>query len=444
MSSLPPGPRWTVWQTIAFARDPFGTVLRYARRYGDPFTLKLPPGPLVLTGTPEGIQEIFSAPPQTFASYSTPFLAPLVGEHSVLLLDGAAHKRGRSVLMPPFHGARLQTYGRLIQDLTLRCAAGWRPGKTLRMHAVMQALSMEITLTLVFGVRAPERVQVFEETVIAYFQAFTSLLVYSLPLRRNFGGFGPWSRFKAVAARLEQLLDEEISAQRQNCGDGETMLSLLLAARYDDAQAMTDAEVRDELKTLLIAGHETVAVALAWAFYWLQRQPDVAQRLQSELQTLSRPPHPDDLVRLPYLSAVCTEALRLYPVVAAISRQLRQPLTLRGYALPAGVAVGAAIPLAHCNPERYPEPLRFRPERFLEHTYTPFEYLPFGGGARRCIGAAFAVYELKIVLGSIVAQHRFELADGIPAIPVPRTFTLGPKGGVPLLYCGPTDGCAAR
>lgn len=203
MFSLPPGPRWTVWQTIAFARDPFGTVLRYARRYGDPFTLELPPGPLVLTRTSEGIQEIFTALPQMFVSYSTPFLTPLVGEHSVLLLDGAAHKRGCTVLMPPFHGARLQTYSRLIQDLTLKRAAGWRPGQALRMHAVMQALSMEIILTVVFGVRAPERVQVFEHTVIAYFQAFTSLLVYGLPLQRNFGGFGPWSRFKSVAARLE-------------------------------------------------------------------------------------------------------------------------------------------------------------------------------------------------------------------------------------------------
>ena len=155
MSSLPPGPRWTVWQTIAFARDPFGTILRYARHYGDPFTLKLPPGPLVLTGTPEGIQQIFTAPPQMFASYSTPFLAPLVGEHSVLLLDGAAHKRGRSVIMPPFHGARLQTYGRLIQDLALKHAAAWQPGQTFQMHAVMQALSMEIILTVIFGVRAP-------------------------------------------------------------------------------------------------------------------------------------------------------------------------------------------------------------------------------------------------------------------------------------------------
>jgi cytochrome P450 len=439
MSCLPPGPRWTAWQTIAFARDPFGAVQRYARRYGDPFTLKLPTGPHVLTGTPEGIREIFTAPPQTFTSNSTPFLAPLVGDHSVLLLDGAAHRRERTVLLSPFHGARLQAYGALIQDLALRRAAAWRPGESFRMHPVMQALSLEVILTAIFGIRQPQRVRVYERTIIPYFQAFTGLLVYCPPLRRDFGGFGPWSRFKTIAAHLEQLLDGEISARRREAGDRDDILSLLLSARYDEGRGMTDAEVRDELKTLLIAGHETVAVALAWAFYWLHRQPDVALRLRAELCTLSCPPHPNDLVHLPYLSAVCEEALRLYPVVAAASRRLRQPFRLCGYALPPGVAVGAAIPLAHCNPQCYPDPLCFRPERFLERTYTPFEYLPFGGGARRCVGAGFALYEMKIVLGSLLAQHRFALADASPVVPVPRTFTLGPKGGVRMLYRGPAS-----
>lgn len=440
MSCLPPGPRCTAWQTIAFARDPFGTLHRYARRYGDPFTLKLPMGPHVLTGTPEGIREIFTAPPQTFASNSTSFLSPLVGDHSVLLLDGAAHKRERALLLPPFHGARLQAYSRLIQDLALKRAAAWRPGQAMRMHPIMQALSLEVILAAIFGIRQAEKVQLFERTIIPYFQAFTSPLVYCPPLRRDFGGFGPWSRFRTIAARLEQLLDGEIGARRRQPGDGDDILSLLLNARYDDGCGMTDAEVRDELKTLLIAGHETVAVALSWAFYWLHRLPDVAQRLQAELHTLSCPPQADDLVQLPYLSAVCAEALRLYPVVAAATRRLRQPFRLCGYALPAGVAVGAAIPLAHCDPQCYPEPLCFRPERFLERTYTPFEYLPFGGGTRRCVGAAFAVYEMKIVLGSLLAQHRFESADNTPVTPVPRTFTLGPKGGVRLIYRGHAGG----
>lgn len=438
MSSLPPGPRSATLQTVAFARDPFGTLEKYARRYGDPFTLKLFTGPIVLTGTPEGIQEIFTAPPQTLTSNSIPFLAPLVGERSVLMLDGAPHRRERTLLMPPFHGARMKAYGRLIQDIALRRAAAWRPGQSFMMQAFMQALSLEVIIKAVLGARQQERVQLFVSTIPAYFQAFTSPLVYFPPLRRNFSGIGPWSRFKKIAGRFDQLLLEEIVAQREGGGQDD-ILSLLLAARYEDGSAMSDEALRDELKTLLLAGHETTAIALAWAYYWLHRQPDVHSRLQVELRALGRTPDPDDLVQLPYLSAVCDEALRLYPVVGAITRRLRQPLMLRGYALPAGVAVGAAIPLTHLNPRLYPYPRSFRPERFLERQYTPFEYLPFGGGARRCVGATFAVYEMKIVLGSILAQHRFGLAEDKPIKPMPRTFTIGPKGGVRMIYHGPAE-----
>ncbi len=200
---------------------------------------------------------------------------------------------------------------------------------------------------------------------------------------------------------------------------------------------MSDHELCDELKTLLLAGHETTAIALAWAFYWVHRQPEVYRCLREELKGLGGPPHPDDLAQRPYLSAVCDEALRLYPVVATTVRKLRLPFHLRGYELPAGVAVGAAIALAHLDPTLYPEPMRFRPERFLERNYTPYEYLPFGGGARRCVGAAFATYEMKIVLGSILAQHRLTLAKNKPLKPRPRTFTIGPEGGVNMIYQGP-------
>jgi cytochrome P450 family 110 len=440
MASLPPGPRSATLQTLAFARDPCGTLQRYAERYGDPFTLTLVSGPIVLTGTPEGIQEILTAPPQTFASNNRRFLAPLVGEHSVLLLDGASHRHERSLLLPPFHGACLQAYGALIQDLTLRRAAAWRPGQAFLMQAFTQALSLEVIIQAVFGVRDEARVQPFARLIPAYFQAFTSWLVFFPPLRRPFGGLGPWSRFTRVAARFEQLLQDEIAARRADRQPRDDILSLLLAARDEDGRAMGDEAIRDELKTLLLAGHETTAIALAWAVYWLHREPDIFDRLHTELRALGRTPDPDALGRLPYLDAVCKEALRLYPVVALISRRLRQPLRLRGSVVPAEIAVGAALPLIHSDPRLYPEPQRFRPERFLERTYTPFEYLPFGGGARRCIGAAFAVYEMKVVLGSLLARHRFRLAEDAPVPPVPRTFTLGPKGGVRMLYDGPADG----
>jgi cytochrome P450 len=314
MSSFPPGPRSATLPILAFARDPFGTLQRYAERYGDPFTLKLFSGPLVLTGTPEGIQEIFTAPPQTFTSSNRTFLGPLAGECSVVMLDGAPHRRERGVLMPPLHGARLQAYGSLIQDIALRRAAAWQPGHAFRMHAFTQALSLEVIIQAVFGVRDEERVQQFARTIPAYFQAFTSLLAYFPPLRRPFGGLGPWSRFTTVAARFEQLLRDEIAARRADGQDRDDILSLLLAARYDDGRAMSEEGVRDELKTLLLAGYETTAIALAWAFYGVHRQPDVFHRLHTELRALGRTPDPDALGRLPYLGAVCQEALRLYPV----------------------------------------------------------------------------------------------------------------------------------
>jgi cytochrome P450 family 110 len=440
MPSLPPGPRSATLQTFAFARDPFGTLQRFADRYGDPFTLNLFSGPIVLTGTPEGIQEILTAPPQTFTSNNRRFLAPLVGERSVLMLEGAPHRRERGLLMPPFHGARLQAYGALIQDIALRRAAAWRPGQAFLMQAFTQALSLEVIIQAVFGVRDEARVRQFARLIPAYFQAFTLWLVYCPPLRRPFCGFGPWSRFTTVAARFDELLRDEIAARRADTPARDDILSLLLAARDEDGRAMSEEAVRDELKTLLLAGHETTAIALAWAFYWLHWEPDVSHRLHTELRALGRMPEPDALGRLPYLDAVCKEALRLYPVVGFIHRRLRQPLSLRGYVVPADLAVGAALPLVHSDPRLYPEPRRFRPERFLERTYTPFEYVPFGGAPRRCVGAAFAVYEMKIVLGSLLARHRFRLAEDTPVTPVPRTFTLGPKGGVRMICAGPADG----
>jgi cytochrome P450 len=440
LSHLPPGPRSATLQTLAFARDPFRALQSYARRYGDPFTLRLFTGPIVLTANPEGVREIFTAPPQLFASNSTPFLAPLAGQHSVFLLDGEAHQRERTLLLPLFHGARLQAYGQLIQDVALRHAATWQPGQAFRMLAFAQAVSLEVIVRAIFGAGEPQRGRAIAHTIPVYFSAFTAPLVYVLPLRRPFAGLGPWDRFQRVAMRLEQLLTEEIAARRRQAAMPDDILSLLLAARRADGSPMSEAEVRDELKTLLLAGHETTAIALAWAFYWLHREPDALRRLQDELRGLGVPPSPDALQRLPYLDAVCHEALRLYPVIAAITRRLKQPMALRGYTLPAGIAVGAALALIHLDPTLYPEPTRFRPERFLARKYTPYEYLPFGGGARRCLGAALAVYEMKIVLGSILAQHRLALAEDDPVPPAPRTFTIGPKGGVRMVYQGPAAG----
>jgi cytochrome P450 family 110 len=239
---------------------------------------------------------------------------------------------------------------------------------------------------------------------------------------------------------LLHLMMEEIRAWRQALEVREDILSLLIAARLEDGSTMTDEELVDELKSLIFAGHETVAIATAWALYFIHREPHIYRRLRAELEPLGRTPDPEDLVQLPYLSATCDEALRLHPSVSGVPRKLKQPLSLQGYDLPPGVAVFPSISTAHLNPIVYPDPLRFQPERFLERKYTPFEYLPFGGGGRRCVGAAFALYEMKIVLGSILAQHRLSLAEEQPVRPVTRTFTHAPKGGVKMLYQGDLHG----
>jgi cytochrome P450 len=200
---------------------------------------------------------------------------------------------------------------------------------------------------------------------------------------------------------------------------------------------MTDTEVKDELRTLLVAGHETTATGLAWALYHLHRAPEALRRLEEELAPLGPEPEPEALARLPWLAAVCDEALRLHPVVHLVARRLRGPFTLRGYALPPGMGVMVSIVSIHADPAVYPEPERFRPERFLERRFSPFEYLPFGGGARRCIGAAFALYEMKVVLGTLLAAHCFALASERPVRPVRRNVTMAPDRDVALLYVGP-------
>jgi cytochrome P450 len=339
-------------------------------------------------------------------------------------------------MMPAFHGERMRAYGALMREIALSNTATWQPGQTFRMYDVTLAISLEVIIQTIFGVQDKDRVKAFAEAIFSFVSSFTPLIGFFTPLRAEFGGLGPWSRFKKAKARLRHLMVEEITARRQASNERDDILSLLIAARLDDGSTMTDDELCDELQTLIFAGHETVAIATAWALYFIHREPHIHRGLQAELEPLGRMPDPEFLAQLPYLSAICDEALRLHPSVTGVPRKLIQPLSLQGYDLPPGVAVFPAISTAHLNPAVYPDPFRFRPDRFLERKYTPFEYLPFGGGGRRCVGAAFALYEMKIVLGSILAGHRLKLADKEPVQPVTRTFTNAPKGGVKMIYQG--------
>ncbi len=436
MAKLPSGPPMLT-ATLGFLRDPFGSWQKFAKQYGDPFTLRLPTlDPWVVTGNPKGIRQIFTAPSETFIS-SVTHAIPLMGSFSIHMLNGDRHKRERALMMPPFHGERMRAYGQLIQEIALQQFAGLEPDQSFAIQDRTQAISLKVIIKAIFGVDRSERVQEFEQVAPAYFQAFTPLLQFVPPLRRDLFGLSPWRHFQQTSTRFHQLLQAQIDELRGSGELGEDILSLLLSARDEAGNGMSDQELQDELKTLLIAGNVSTSTAMAWAFYWLHREPETLSRLQAELTALNTPlPHPQELLSLPYLTAVCEEALRLYPVTPGVGRKLRRPLQLLEYTLPSGVVVHPAIPLAHLNPELYPDPLRFQPERFLKSKPTPFEYLPFGGGMRRCIGAAFATAEMKIVLGTILSQHRFDLAESDLVTPVPKGAVVGPNTGIKMRYLG--------
>lgn len=441
---LPPGPRYLKpLQTFRFLKNASGFLSECRSRYGDPFTAPLPVGDVVVTADPEGIRDIFSADPAVFEPLGQLILAPALGDNSLLLMGGQRHKRERKLLMPPFHGERMRAYGLLMRDVTLRAAGSLRPGGTFRAQDVTQGISLDVIIRAVFGIDEPERMRRYREVLTAYMESYTPLLMAARPLRRSFGGMGPWARFQRHVAELDQLLSEELATRRGHEEGHIDILSLLLGARDEEGQPMKDPELKDELRTLLLAGHETTAIGMAWALHHLHHHPETLKRLVEELSPLGAEPEPEALAKLPYLGAVCDEALRLHPVVPVVGRRTLAPFTLRGRELPAGTGVMAAICVAHMDPALYPEPERFRPERFLERKYTPFEYLPFGGGARRCIGAAFALYEMRIALGTLLAAHRFSLASPEPERPVRRNVTIGPGNGVGLVYEGPRHGALA-
>jgi len=434
MSSLPSGPRGAIRINLQVIRDPIGTVLRWRRQYGDPMTLPDVDGkPFLITGNPTAIRALFSAPPESFEPFGVDMLSLIVGDSSVLVLSGAQHTAMRRLLMPPFHGQRMRLYGQQLQELTRERTREFRPGTLLVAQDLMHAISLQAIIHLVFGVSAPEQVARAEKLVRDFRRAFTNpllLLPILIPcLRHELCGIGPWGRLRRAIRALNGLFGEELARRRRDPAERTDILSLLMAARHEDGTPLGDPQICDQLLTLLLAGHSTTGDALAWAMYFLAREPQALDRLRSELAALGPDPEPEAVAKAPFLEAVCHETLRLRPPVPTVARRLSRPLQVAGYELPAGSGFGASILWAHNDPELFPEPERFRPERFLARTYSPFEFLPFGGGQRRCIGAAFALYEMKVVLATLLPRYRFELVSKKPVRAI-QTTTLMP--GAPI------------
>lgn len=426
MPSLPPGPKRGLLTTLRTLRDPFGALRSYAETYGDPFTVALPlQGSIVITADLEAIRTVFAAPPETFGSMGAKVMGPILGAGSLLVLEGAAHRRARKLLNPPFHGDRMRAYGNVIRDVTLARSAAFGVGSRFTVQDLAGAISLEVILQAVFGIRGTDRLARFDSAVRATMGSLGAFVGVPF-LRRSFGGLGPWARFQRRRAALAALVGEEIALRQRDGIERDDILSLLLAARYEDGTPLGEDQLFDQLLTLVAAGHETTMIALSWAFYWLHRTPDALARLLAELDALPPEPETDALARLPYLDAVACETLRLYPVVPLVTRLLAAPFELKGHPLPAGVAVGVATGLVHYRPDLYPEPERFHPERFVNKSFGPSEYFPFGGGVRRCLGAAFAMYELKIVLGTLLRTLRVKLAHDRAVPPAMRAAGVGP------------------
>ncbi|MDP2313128.1 MAG: cytochrome P450 [Pseudomonadota bacterium] len=425
------GAALTTWRLV---HDPVALMRDLAARHGRTFRMALLDGPSVVTGDPAMIADIFGGEQDLFDAPNE-IVGPLVGDGSIVLAGGARHKRKRKLLAPPFHGARMRTYGRIVAEATARHSAALVSGREVAVLGVTQRISLEVILRAVFGIRDDARVEALRVAIDRNVAGFPAWLMFLPFLHVDAGGFGPWARYRDTVRALVALLREEVERGRREAGgDRQDILAMLLAARDEDGAPMPDDEVIDELRTLVIAGHETTATTMGWALWQLHRNPSVLERLRAELATA--PGEPEALARLPYLAAVCDEALRLHPIVPIFRRRLTRAATLAGHAFPAGTMLHPAVLITHFDPAIYPDPLAFRPERFLERKYSPYEFIPFGGGNRRCVGAAFASFEMQVALGTLLPAHRFRLDADTPIRLAMNGVTTRPVGGVTLRYVG--------
>jgi cytochrome P450 family 110 len=420
------GPRGRLLTTYRFLTDPYETSIAWRDAYGDPFLARVVNGDIVMTGRSEHLKAIFAAPPDTFDPFGVQAIAPVVGAGSLLVLTGEAHKRERKLLMPPFHGSRMRAYADTMREVTLRhLREAVRAGGVTTMKDIAQKITLEIIVRAVFGVTDQAQADDIAKGVVDVLEAVHPSFLFAPFLQHELGGFGPYARFRRAAEAGDRQLQGLIDARRGRT-DGEDILGLLLAARYDDGTAMSDAEIRDELRTIVTAGHETTAMALAFLVDLVWRRPEVLARAREEADAGS--------AALPYLDAIVKETLRVRPILTEAVRTLKKPLQMGELEVPAGMHLGVSAVLAHADEERFPEPHLFRPERFLERTFGPTEYIPFGGGHRRCIGAAFAEMELRIVLTAFLQSVDLTLLSPSPSRPFRRNLTMAPRDGVPVRF----------
>ena len=422
VKGLPPGPRMPrALQTAIWSRKAQWLLDQGRARFGPMFSIKIAyEGDWVVLADPELVKQVFTGDPKIFhAGEGNQILRPILGDNSVLVLDEKPHISQRKLLLPPFHGERMQAYGEKMAEIAAREIESWPTGVPYKLRPRMQAITLEIIIETVFGVHDGERMEPLREALRDFLDLTTNprLLMPVLLVGPDRVKMIP--AFRRRVERVDALIAREIGERRaaEDLAEREDVLSLMLQARHEDGSPMSDTEIRDELLTLLVAGHETTATALAWAMERLTRHPEKLERLRSEVLD------GEDA----YLTATIQETLRLRPVISIVVRRLTEAVELGGYELPAGAGVTPSIHLIHRDPGIYPDPDRFLPERFLDNPPGTYTWIPFGGGVRRCLGAAFAQFEMAVVLRELVRRHQIAPANPASERNYRRAITETPR-----------------
>ncbi|RUT02199.1 cytochrome P450 [Dulcicalothrix desertica PCC 7102] len=427
-------------QQIESTLKPLEFLDRCAKNYGDIFfTNSFGDLETLVVSHPQDIQELFNPVNKILDAPGTAneIFKPHLGENSIMMQDGERHQKQRRLVMPPFHGEQMLSYGRQICEITQQVMQHLKPGETFIARDLCEEITMTIILKVVFGIEQQARFQKLENLMTTWLSLTSSPLgatILLLPfLQKDLGAWSPWGKYRRLRQQIDEQLMAEILERRQKVQlNSRDVLSLLIQAGYDDGESMTNLELRDNLLTLLNAGHETTATSIAWALYWIYQQPEIYQKVLHELQGLDTP-DPLKITQLPYLTAICQETLRIYPVsVFTFPRITLRSINLRGHHIASGTYVMPCIYLTHQREDLYPQPKKFQPERFINRKYSSYQFLPFGGGSRQCLGQVFALFEMKLILATILLNYQLKLEEVAPVAPTRRGFLISPQSGIKM------------
>ncbi|NJR66737.1 MAG: cytochrome P450 [Leptolyngbyaceae cyanobacterium CRU_2_3] len=409
------------------------------KTYGDIFAMAFGPIVTVFVSHPEALQQLFTNTKEIEAPGElNRAAAPLIGNNGLLLLDGVRHKHRRKLLMPAFHGDRIRGYGDQICTLTEAIMSRQPIGQPFSAYAMLQAMTLQVILEVIFGFHAGEpryaQLKQLLPTLMNFARSPGVEIAFSLPALQQ-SWWSPWQQFHQLMEQFNQLIYAEIDHRRQHPDPTRTdILSELVVARDELGEPMDNQSIRDLFPSMLFAGRDAASSAIAWALYWIHRLPNVRDQVLQELDRLGNSADPLSIVQLPYLTAVCNESLRIYPTqIVTFPRRVESSIKLMGYELAPGTVIRGNIYLTHRRADLYPEPLQFKPERFLERQFSSYEFLPFGGGVRRCPGEVLALFEMKLVLATVLLRYHLELTDTATLRPQRRGVNFSPKGGLMMV-----------